>query len=157
MSGDQALVSIEEFRLKCGEVVGQSAWFTIDQPLVDRFADATDDHQYIHVDPALARGTAFGGTVAHGFLILSLLSKFHADAVPPLANVSVAINSGFDRVRFVSPVRTGSRIRAVFTLAECAEQKPGYWRTLLNAEVQIEGADKPALVAEWITIWGIAG
>lgn len=157
MRGGEDHLPIEEFRLKCGEVVGQSAWFTIDQRLVDSFADVTGDYQYIHVDPARARDTVFGGTVAHGFLILSLLSKFHADAVPPLANVSVAINSGFDRVRFVWPVRTGSRIRAVFTLAECEEQKPGFWRTLLNAEVQIEGAEKPALVAEWIIIWGIAG
>ena len=155
MSGDDGLLSIEDFALKCGEVIGRSEWLVVDQALVDRFADVSGDHQFIHVDPEKARQSAFGGTVAHGFLILSLLSAFHAEAVPALANVSVAINSGFDRVRFVSPVRTGSRIRAVFTLAECAEQKPGYWRTLLNVEVQIEGSDKPAVVADWIIIWGI--
>ena len=92
--------------------------------------------------------------MAHGFLILSLLSAFHAEAVPALKDVTVAINSGFNRVRFVSPVRTGSRIRAVFTLAECEEQEPGFWRTLLDVQVQIEGADKPGMVAEWLTIWG---
>jgi len=155
MSGDEALLSIEELGLRCGQEVGRTDWFVIDQALVNRFADITRDHQYIHVDPEKARHTAFGGTVAHGFLILSMLSAFYAEAVPRLANVSVAINSGFNRVRFVSPVHTGSRIRAVFALAECEEQKPGYWRTLLNVEVQIEEAEKPALVADWITIWGI--
>jgi len=154
MSMDDRPLSINEFRLKCGEIVGRSDWFAIDQALVDSFADVTRDHQFIHVDPERARHTDFGATVAHGFLILSLLSAFHAEAVPALKDVTVAINSGFNRVRFVSPVRTGSRIRAVFTLAECDEQKPGYWRTLLDVQVQIEGADKPAMVAEWLTIWG---
>jgi acyl dehydratase len=147
-------LSIAEFRLKCGQVVGQSDWFMIDQAMVDRFADLTLDHQFIHVDPQRARQTEFGGTIAHGFLLLSMLSAFHAEAVPPLQGAAVAINSGFNRVRFVSPVRTGSRIRATFTLVECEEQKPGYWRTLLDVQVQGEGATKPALVAEWLTIWG---
>ena len=155
MSMDGRSLPIEEFRLKCGEVIGRSGWFAIDQALVDKFADVTRDHQFIHIDPDQARHTEFGGTVAHGFLILSLLSAFHAEAVPALKDVTVAINSGFNRVRFVSPVRTGSRIRAVFTLTECQEQKPGYWRTLLNVEVQIEGANKPAMIAEWLTRWGI--
>tara|TARA_B110001454_G_scaffold209723_1_gene223490 strand:+ start:2079 stop:2579 length:501 start_codon:yes stop_codon:yes gene_type:complete len=146
-------LSIEEFKLKRGEVVGQSDWFVVDQALVDKFADITRDQQYIHVDPSKARDTVFGGTIAHGFLVLSMLSAFHAEAVPPLKGVKVAINSGFNRVRFVSPVKTGSRIRAVFVLAEIEEQKPGQWRTVLDVEVQIEGMSKPAMVAEWITQW----
>ncbi len=147
------LLPLEEFRQMRGDVVGCSDWLLVDQALVDQFADVTRDRQFIHVDPDKAKDTAFGGTIAHGFLVLSLLSAFHAEAVPPLKDVKVAINTGFNRVRFVSPVKTGSRIRAVFTLKEIEEQKPGHWRTLLDVEVQIDGSSKPALVAEWLTLW----
>lgn len=155
MSGGTNQVAVEELQARRGEEVGRSGWFTIGQSLVDRFADVTGDNQYIHVDPERARQTEFGGTIAHGFLTLSLLSAMCAEAVPTLENASVTINAGFDRVRFVSPVPTGSQVRGVFTLVECNEQKPGYWRTLLRVEVEIEGADKPALVADWILISGI--
>ena len=97
--------------------------------------------------------TLFGGTVAHGFLVLSLLSAFYADAVPPLKDAKVGINSGFNRVRFVSPVKTGCRIRARFVLAEIEEQNPDHWRTLLEVTVEIDGMSKPAMVAEWLTLW----
>jgi acyl dehydratase len=146
-------LSIEEFKLKRGQVVGQSDWFLIDQAMVDKFAEITLDRQFIHVDPERARDTNFGGTVAHGFLVLSLLSALHADAVPPLKDAKVGINYGFNRVRFVSPVNTGCRIRAIFMLAELEEQKPNHWRTLLDVKVQIDGISKPAMVAEWLNLW----
>jgi len=147
------ILSIDEFRLMRGQVVGRSAWTLIDQAMVDQFAEVTRDRQFIHVDPERARDTLFGGTVAHGFLILSLLSAFYADAVPPLKDVKVGINSGFNRVRFVSPVKTGCRIRARFVLAEIEEQNPDHWRTLLEVTVEIDGISKPAMVAEWLTLW----
>ena len=147
------LLSIDEFRLMRGQVIGLSAWTLIDQAMVDQFAAVTRDRQFIHVDPERARGSLFGGTVAHGFLVLSLLSAFYAEAVPPLKDVKVGINSGFNRVRFVYPVKTGFRIRASFVLAAIEELKPDQWRTLLEVTVEIDGISKPALVAEWLTSW----
>ena len=146
-------LTIDEFRLMRGQVIGRSAWILIDQTMVDQFAAVTRDRQFIHVDPERARDSLFGGTVAHGFLVLSLLSAFYAEAVPPLKDVKVGINSGFNRVRFVYPVKTGSRIRASFVLAAIEEPKPDQWRTLLEVTVEIDGISKPALVAEWLTSW----
>jgi len=147
------LLSIDEFRLMRGQVIGRSAWTLIDQAMVDQFAEVTRDRQFIHVDPERARDSLFGGTVAHGFLVLSLLSAFYAEAVPPLKDVKVGINYGFNRVRFVSPVKTGFRIRASFVLAAIEEQNPDQWRTLLEVTVEIDGISKPAMVAEWLTSW----
>lgn len=128
---------------------GLSKWLRIDQDMIDAFARATGDLQYIHTDPEAAKNSPYGGTVAHGFLTLSLLSKMIADAVPRTEAESTGINYGFDRVRFVAPVRAGAEIRGRFTLAKYAEPQPGVIEMIWNVTVEIRGEDKPALVAQW--------
>jgi acyl dehydratase len=129
----------------------RSEWLLVDQPMIDAFADATGDHQFIHVDPVRAAATPFGGTVAHGFLLLSLLSQLHETTPrPPIAGLKMGINYGFERVRFVHPVRSGSRIRGAFTLTAIEEKRPGQFQQQTDVTVEIEGIDKPALTAVWI-------
>ena len=128
-----------------------SGWLTVSQQIVDRFADATGDHQFIHVDPERAARTPFGGTIAHGFLLLSLLPRLLADAGrPAIPGVVMGINYGTDRVRFVQPVRTESEVRGRFTIADIQEKAPGRYQQVLDAEMQVKGQDKPALIARWI-------
>ncbi|MGR3395131.1 MULTISPECIES: MaoC family dehydratase [Pseudooceanicola] len=140
----------EELKGKVGEVVGTSKWFVIDQSRIDRFADVTEDWQYIHVDPEKAKQTPFGTTIAHGFLTLSMLSAMVYDGGPQVDGVVMGVNYGFDKVRFVSPVKEGARVRAVFTLTDVTEKGPNEIQTTLGVTVEIEGEQKPALVAEWL-------
>src|SRR5690606_4599731 len=112
--------------------------------------DCTEDWQFIHVDPEAAATTPFGGTIAHGFLTLSLLSKMTFEATPVLEGVAMGVNYGFDKVRFLQPVRAGSRVRGRFRLLEAAEKSPGRWLLKHEVTVEIEGQDKPALIAEWL-------
>lgn len=142
--------SIEEIRSRVGQEVGLSDWILIDQAAIDAFADVTQDHQFIHVDPEAAAKTPFGGTVAHGFLTLSLLSRMAADSMPRLENVKMGVNYGFERVRFMAPVRSGKRVRGRFRLDRFDEKRPGQWQFVHNVTVEIEGEEKPALVADWI-------
>ncbi|MDP8994251.1 MAG: MaoC family dehydratase [Pseudomonadota bacterium] len=144
------IASIDEIRGRLGREVGVSDWILVDQPRIDAFAEATEDRQFIHVDPAAAAATPFGGTVAHGFLTLSLLSRMAADAMLRPAGVKMGVNYGFERVRFVAPVRSGSRVRGRFRLDSFEEKRPGQWRFVHNVTVEIEGEDKPALTADWI-------
>jgi acyl dehydratase len=145
-------VTREQLDRMVGQPLGQSDWFMIDQERVNRFADVTLDHQFIHVDPARAKGTPFGGTIAHGFLTLSLLVPLCLDFIPVPANRTLVVNYGFDKVRFVSPVRVGKRIRATLSLAEVTERRPGNVMMKLDVTVEIENEDKPALVAEWLSL-----
>ena len=131
-------------------------WHTIKQEQINQFADCTLDHQYIHVDPERAKQTPFGTTIAHGFLSLSLLSYFATQYSIVIEGITMAINSGFDKVRFLAPVKVGSRIRAVAKVAAVAETKPGQFRIQTDVTVEIEGEDTPALVAEWIGVQIIA-
>jgi acyl dehydratase len=137
-----------------GQEVGVSRWITVDQARIDAFARITEDEQFIHVDPEAAKHTPFGGTIAHGFLTLSLASAMSYDAVAPLDGVVMGVNYGFDKLRFLAPVPAGSRIRGRFRLlsAEDKGAQDGVTRWLLKHEltVEIEGADKPALIAEWL-------
>ncbi len=137
-----------------GQEVGVSRWITVDQARIDAFARITEDEQFIHVDPEAAKHTPFGGTIAHGFLTLSLASAMSYDAVEPLDGVVMGVNYGFDKLRFLAPVPAGSRIRGRFRLlsAENKGAQDGVTRWLLKHEltVEIEGADKPALIAEWL-------
>jgi len=144
------LASLEEIRSSIGEQVGVSDWITIDQARIDAFADATEDHQFIHVDPAAAAQTPFGGTVGHGFLSLSLLSRMGAEAMLLPEGLKMAVNYGLDRVRFLAPVKTGRRVRGRFTLDTVEERAPGQWLLRHNVTVEIEGEDKPALTAVWL-------
>lgn len=149
-------MTIEELAARVGEEVGVSRWFLIDQKRIDAFADVTGDHQFIHVDPAAAASTPFGGTIAHGFLSLSMLSAFAFDALPAIANRTMGVNYGFDKVRFLTPVPSGARLRARFTLRACEAKTPTDWVTRYAVTVQIEGQSRPALVADWITMAKIA-
>nr|WP_249790093.1 MaoC family dehydratase [Bradyrhizobium yuanmingense] len=134
-----------------GKEIGVSSWHLIDQPRIDSYADVIEDHQFIHVDPERAKKeTAFGTTIAHGFLTMSLLSIMSYEVMPVIAGTTMGVNYGFDRLRFISPVRSGKRVRGRFVLAEAKLRKPGELQSRTNVTVEIEGADKPALVADWL-------
>jgi acyl dehydratase len=148
----EGTVTREQLDRMVGERLGVSDWFLIDQERVNRFADVTLDHQFIHVDAARAKGTPFGGTIAHGFLTLSLLVPLCLDFIPVLANRTLVVNYGFEKVRFVAPVKVGKRIRAQSTLSEVGERKPNNVIMKIEVTVEIEGEEKPALVAEWLSL-----
>ena len=133
-----------------GTEVGVSRWFEIDQTRIDAFAEVTEDRQFIHVDPEAARATPFGGTIAPGFLTLSLASAMSYDAVKPLDGVVMGVNYGFDKLRFLAPVAAGSRVRGRFRLLSAEDKGGGRWLLKHELTVEIEGGDKPALIAEWL-------
>jgi acyl dehydratase len=144
------VASIDEIRGRVGTEVGVSDWLTVDQRAIDAFADVTQDHQFIHVDPEAAAKTPFGGTVAHGFLTLSLLSRMAAGTMLRPEGLKMGVNYGFDKVRFMAPVRSGKRVRGRFRLDRFEEKRPGQFQFVHNVTVEIEDEDKPALIAEWI-------
>jgi acyl dehydratase len=128
-----------------------SGWVMVDQDRINRFAEVTNDPQFIHVDPEAAKATPFGGTVAHGLLTLSLLPGLANEVVPVLEGAKMGANYGYNKIRFVAPVRAGKRIRAGFTITAFDEVKPGRWQMVTEVAVEIEGEEKPALTAEWVT------
>lgn len=152
MSTSPQPVTRHELEQRVGELLGVSDWFEIDQARVDAFADVTLDHQFVHVDPERARDTPFGGTIAHGFLTLSLFVHLCLGFVPVLADRKLLVNYGFDKVRFVAPVRVGKRIRARGTLAGVEERRPGQIVMRIDVTIEIENEDKPAVVAEWLSL-----
>jgi acyl dehydratase len=129
-----------------------SSWFLIDQDRINKFADCTLDHQFIHVDPALAAKTEFGSTIAHGFLTLSLLPHLALEFGIQIEGCYMGINYGFDKIRFLTPVKVGSRVRATGRLISVVEKKPGQFMLGMSIEVEIEGSERPALVAHWLTM-----
>ena len=141
-------MKLQDLQARTGETIGASDWFLIDQDRIDHFADTTEDHQFIHVDPEAAKATPFGGTIAHGFLTLSMLAPFMSGLDKP--EVQMSVNYGFNKVRFLSPVKSGKRIRGHFKLLELVEKRPGQWQQTVEVTVEIEGEDKPALICEWI-------
>ena len=144
------VASLDEIRAKVGSAVGSSDWIEVGQDRITAFADATDDHQFIHVDQKLAAQTPFGGTIAHGFLSLSLLSRMAADTMLVPDTTRMAVNYGLDRVRFLAPVKAGKRVRGHFTLESAEEKAPGQLLLKHQVTVEIEGEDKPALTAQWL-------
>ena len=144
------IASLDEIRARIGEEVGVSSWLMVDQARIDAFAEATEDWQFIHVDPEAAAQTPFGGTIAHGFLSLSLLSRMGAEVMLHPSTVRMALNYGLDRVRFLSPVRSGRRVRGRFRLDSVQEKAPGQLLMRYTVTVEIEGEEKPALTAEWL-------
>lgn len=137
-----------------GQSEGAGEWFEVTQDQVNEFADVTSDHQFIHVDPEAAKATPFGGTIAHGFLTLSMLTHLQA-SIPQdparFAGILMGVNYGFDKVRFVSPVRVGSRIRAHAELIDVQLKDPNNLQVTRRFTVEIEGGERPALVADWVT------
>ncbi len=146
-------VPLSTIRAAVGTEVGVSPWRTVTQEMIDKFADATDDRQFIHVNPARAAAeTPFGGTIAHGFLTLSLLSTLAYETLHPLQNAEMSVNQGFDRIRFVAPVRSGARVRARFTLTKVNPRPSGWVEFVYELTVDLEGSAKPALTATWLTL-----
>lgn len=144
------IASLDDIRARIGAEIGVSDWLLVDQARIDAFADATDDRQFIHVDPAAAAQTPFGGTIAHGFLTLSLLSRMAADVMLTPGTLRMGVNYGLDRVRFLTPVRAGKRVRGRFTLDSVDEKAPGQILTRHTITVEIEDEPRPALIADWL-------
>lgn len=133
-----------------------SDWVSVDQTLIDAFADVTRDWQFLHTDPARAAASPFGGTIAHGFLTLSMLSHFLETAALPLPPLRHSVNYGFDRIRFVTPVPAGGRIRGRFVVTGAEARPDGQVLLRLRTEVEVEGASRPALVADWLSLVAFA-
>jgi acyl dehydratase len=152
-----ASVKPAELAAHIGQEIGLSEWIEIDQSRIDQFADVTEDHQFIHLDPVrAAKETPFGGTIAHGFLSLSMLSRMAMDIAFVLDGRVMGINYGFDKVRFLVPVSSGKKIRGRFVLEDAVEKSPGQWMLRFGVSVEIEGEAKPALIAQWLTMQVVA-
>jgi acyl dehydratase len=146
MANTRIINGLDELRSLIGQEAGVSDWLSVTQEMINQFADLTHDHQWIHIDVERARKeTPFGATIAHGFLTLSLLAHLSREAVDVRGDFKMRINYGFNRVRFVSPVPAGSRVRARFSPQKVTENEVTWLVT-----VEIEGQEKPALVAEWL-------
>lgn len=142
----------QEIAEKVGQQIGTSEWVEMSQERINKFADATGDHQFIHVDEEKAKLTPFGGTIAHGFLTLSMIPYLSAKSeLPRPEGVKMGVNYGGNKTRFINPVRSGKRIRGHWKLLEMVEKRPGQWQQTHEITIEIEGEDKPALIAEWIT------
>ena len=144
-------LSLAAYQAMVGKEVGVSSWHLLDQPRINAFADVIEDHQFIHIDPERAkRETPFGSAVAHGFLTMSLLSIMSYEVMPVIEGTTMGVNYGFDKLRFISPVKAGSRVRGRFVLAEAKLRKDNELQSRTNVTVEIEGEDKPALAADWL-------
>ncbi len=143
----------QELQAKTGEVLGVSDWLEVSQERINKFAEATGDFQFIHVDEEKAKLSPFGGTIAHGFLTLSLVPVLGAMTQGVrIDGVKMGVNYGGNKTRFISPVRSGKRVRSVTKLLELVEKRPGQWQQTNEITIEIEGEDKPALICEWITM-----
>ena len=144
------IATLDNIREKVGHDIGTSDWIEVPQDRIDAFAEATEDRQFIHTDPTLAAQSQFGTTIAHGFLSLSLLSRMAADVMLVPDTMKMAVNYGLDRVRFITPVKSGKRVRGHFTLDGIDQKAPGQLLIRQTVTVEIEGETKPALTAQWL-------
>ena len=141
----------QEVKAQVGQTVGTSEWVVMSQERINQFAEATGDHQFIHLDEEKAKLTPFGGTIAHGFLTLSMIPYLSANSdLPRVDGVKMGVNYGGNKTRFISPVRSGKRIRGHWKLIDLEEKRPGQWQQTHEITIEIEGEDKPALITEWI-------
>ena len=141
----------QELQAKVGQMIGTSDWFEVTQERINKFAEATGDFQFIHIDEEKAKLTPFGGTIAHGFLTLSLIPVLSAMTEGArVTDVKMGVNYGGNKTRFISPVRAGKRVRAHVKLLDLVEKRPGQWQQTTEYTIEIEGEDKPALIAEWV-------
>ncbi|MFJ7312275.1 MaoC family dehydratase [Pseudomonas sp. NPDC098747] len=145
-------VPVAELKDYVGKELGRSEWLTIDQERINLFAEATGDYQFIHVDPVKAAQTPFGSTIAHGFLSLSLIPKLMEDILILPEGVKMVVNYGLDSVRFIQPVKVNSKVRLKVDMVEVTEKKPGQWLLKATATLEIEGSDKPAYIAEPLSL-----
>ena len=144
----------QDIAAKVGEEIGTSDWVEITQDRINKFAEATDDHQFIHVNEEAAKMTPFGGTIAHGFLTLSMIPYLTQQSdVPRPDGIKMAVNYGGNKTRFLNPVKSGKRIRGCWKLLGMEEKRPGQWQQTVEITVEIEGEDKPALICEWISMF----
>ncbi len=143
-------ISKEDFLASVGTEYGPGEWFKVDQGRINKFADATDDHQFIHVDPEAAKATPFGGTIAHGFLSLSLLAHLVPKITPKLENVQMGVNYGMNKLRFLAPVKVDSEVRAKSKILDVVEKRPGQFLVTTEVTVEIKGEKTPALITEWL-------
>jgi acyl dehydratase len=143
-------ISKAEYINSAGTVYGPGEWFEIDQDRINKFAEATDDFQFIHVDPEAAKETPFGTTIAHGFLSLSLLAGLVPKIQPKPENVKMGVNYGIDKLRFLQPVKVDSRVRVSSKVLSVDEKRPGQFLTKTEVTLEIEGEEKPALIVEWL-------
>ena len=148
---EPVVLDFAELSEHTGQVIGPGPWHLVEQERVDRFAEATGDHQWIHVDPQRASSSPFGGTIAHGYLTLSMLPMLQAE-LRRFSGISMAVNYGLDSLRFPAPVRVGSRVRLTLTVTGVEPRKDGSALLGSRAEVEIEDTDRPACVAETLTI-----
>ncbi len=147
------ILTKDEFESAVGTNIGTSDWLAVTQEDVNTFADVTRDHQFIHIDEEKAAQTPFGGTIAHGFYTMSLMSYFSENGCGiSVEGAKMGVNYGCDKLRFLQPVRIGSRIRGNAVLMSVAEKKPGHFLFKSNMTVEIEGSETPALIAEWLTM-----
>ena len=141
----------QELQAKVGQNIGISDWFEVSQERINKFAEATGDFQFIHIDEEKAKLTPFGGTIAHGFLTLSLIPVLAAMTEGArVTDVKMGVNYGGNKTRFISPVRSGKRVRAHIKLLDLVEKRPGQWQQTNEYTIEIEGEEKPALIAEWV-------
>lgn len=145
-------VPVAELSQYVGKELGRSEWLKIDQQRINLFAEATGDFQFIHVDPEKAAKTPFGSTIAHGFLSLSLIPKLMEDILVLPEGLKMVVNYGLDSVRFIQPVKVDSRVRLAVSLTEVTEKKPGQWLLKATATLEIEGEEKPAYIAEPLSL-----
>ena len=144
-------MSPQDVAAKVGETIGTSDWVEMSQERINQFAEATGDHQFIHLDEEKAKMTPFGGTIAHGFLTLSMIPYLSANSdLPKVDGVKMGVNYGGNKTRFIAPVKSGKRIRGHWKLLELVEKRPGQWQQTNEITIEIEGEDKPALITEWI-------
>lgn len=137
-----------------GNQIGVSDWFTVDQARIDAFADVTEDHQFIHIDPDRAAAeTPFGGTIAHGFLTLSLMTHLNEQVLPKIENLEMSINYGLNKMRFLNPVRAGARIRSTISLQSVRKKSADQYLSQFGIVIEVEGEEKPALIAEQLALY----
>lgn len=154
MQGPTKTMTLDEIKSYEGKEIGTSEWFLIDQARISQFADITEDHMFLHVDPERAKQTPFGGTIAHGLLTLSMLPVMAYQAVPGVSGTRMGVNYGYNKVRFMAPVKSGKRIRGRFVVKSVTPVDGGRVQLTNDCTVEIEGEDKPALAAEWVTmVW----
>jgi acyl dehydratase len=154
MQGPVRTMTLDEVRSFTGKEIGVSDWFKLDQNKINQFADLTEDHMFLHVNPEAATATPFGGTIAHGLLTLSMMPVMAYQAMPGVSGTKMGVNYGYNKIRFMAPVKSGKRIRGHFVVQSIEDKSDGRRQITHEVTIEIEGESKPALVAEWITmVW----